>query len=131
MHITQSRNINPPVYILGNIPLNTTKSCQYLGLTIDAYLSWATHTDSIVARANCLLGFIRTVAQGSSPIVIFTLYKSLVWFGMVYLHGIPIPQLSNKNLSGPNEQFPETVGYHSSTLPIFLRQLKAVCLNPV
>ena len=78
MHITRSRHISPPDYHLGQIPLETTNTFQYLGLIIDAKLTWTTHVDSVVARANRLLGFIRTVARGSSPNAIFSLYKSLV-----------------------------------------------------
>ena len=61
-----------------------------MGLTIDSNLSWATHTSSIVARANRLLGFIRSVARGSSPKAIFSLYRSLVVpileYGLPALH---------------------------------------------
>ncbi len=78
MHITKSRHIHPPIYSLDNNPLEAVKSFQYLGLTTDSNLSWATHTSSIVARANRLLGFIRSVARGSSPKAIFSLYISLV-----------------------------------------------------
>ena len=78
MHITRSRHIHPPIYKLGNNPLEAVKSFQYLGLTIDSNLSRATHTTSTVARANRLLGFIQSVARGSSPKAIFSLYRSLV-----------------------------------------------------
>ena len=78
MHITRSRHIHPPIYKLGNNSLEAVKSFQYLGLTIDSNLSRATHTTSTVARANRLLGFIQSVARGSSPKAIFSLYRSLV-----------------------------------------------------
>ena len=64
MHITRSRRINSLVYNLGTTQIDITNSYQYLGLTIDAKLSWGTHTTSIVARANCILAFIRAVCQG-------------------------------------------------------------------
>ena len=51
---------------------------KYLGVTISSNLQWKSHVESVVMKANRLLGFIRVVAGKASTTAIFSLYKSLV-----------------------------------------------------
>ena len=59
MHITRSRNIHPPTHILGKSPLAASSSVQYLGITISSDLSWNSHVNAIVSRANRILGIVQ------------------------------------------------------------------------
>ena len=102
MHVTCSRNLHPPIYTMGNAPLDSTSSIQYLGITISSNFTWNSHINAIVSRANRLLGFICSVAGGASTKAFFTLYKSLVLPILEY--GIPCwartqsPNFSNLNV---------------------------------
>ena len=87
MHVTCSRNLHPPIYTMGNAPLDSTSSIQYLGITISSNFTWNSHINAIVSRANRLLGFICSVAGGASTKAFFTLNKSLVLPILEY--GIP------------------------------------------
>ncbi len=87
MHVTRIIYLHPPIYTMGNAPLGSTSSVQYLGITISSNLTWNSHINAIVSRANRLLGFIRAVAGGASTKAFFTLYKSLVLPILEY--GIP------------------------------------------
>ena len=78
MHITRKRRFQAPIYRLGDVPLSSAPSFRYLGVEISSNLTWNTHIESIVSRANRLLGFIRVMARGASTNAIFALYKALV-----------------------------------------------------
>lgn len=78
LHVTRSRNLQPPIYKLNTSDLSCAPSYVYLGVTICANLQWNTHIDNIVKRANRLLGFIRVVAGQASTQAIFSLYKALI-----------------------------------------------------
>ena len=73
MHVTRSRNIHTPIYTIDSSPLSSVASVQYLGVTISSDLTWNKHINAIVSRANRLLGFIRSVAGGTSTNAFFTL----------------------------------------------------------
>ena len=71
MHITRKKNTQTPEYRLGNTKITSVPTFQYLGIFISSDLSWKCHINSIVSRANRLLGFIRVVARGASTNAIF------------------------------------------------------------
>ncbi len=75
------------IHTMGNVPLGSTFSIQYLVITISSNLTWKSHITAIVSRANHLLGFIRAVAGGASTKAFFTMYNSLVLPILEY--GIP------------------------------------------
>ena len=78
LHVTRSRNMQFPVYKLNNSCISAISSYKYLGITISSNLQWKSHVESVVMKANRLLGFIRVVAGKASTTAIFSLYKSLV-----------------------------------------------------
>ena len=78
LHITRSRNMQFPVYKLNNSCITAVSSYKYLGVTISSNLQWKSHVESVVMKANRLLGFIRVVAGKASTTAIFSLYKSLI-----------------------------------------------------
>ena len=88
MHITRKRILQQyPIYTMNHEQLNHIPSHKYLGIIISSDLRWNLHVNSVVARANRLLGFIRTIARGASTQALFCLYRSLVLPILEY--GIP------------------------------------------
>ena len=87
LHVTRRRNAQPCKYTLDGQCLSSVPSHKYLGVLLSSDLRWNSHVDSIVLRANRLLGFIRTIAHGASSSAIFALYRSLVLPILEY--GIP------------------------------------------
>ena len=87
MHVTRKKRIEPPIYLLGATQIDPISTFRYLGVVISSDLTWNSHVDAIVSRANRLLGFIRLVARGASSNSIFCLYKALVLPLLEY--GIP------------------------------------------
>jgi hypothetical protein len=78
MHISRKHSLDPPVYTLSGFPVQPTSSVKYLGVTLNAQLSWNNHVKNVVSSANRTLGLIKTIAFNSSVSAKFCLYKSLV-----------------------------------------------------
>ena len=65
-------------YNLGNIPLQETVCEKDLGVNIDNNLKFSQHIDSIVNKANSIMGIIRRAFKHLDPETFLKLYKGLV-----------------------------------------------------
>ena len=66
------------LYSLNNTTLASVKTGKYLGVTLSSDLSWSTHIEKTVNKANGLLGMLRRQLKGSSRHTRLTLYKTIV-----------------------------------------------------
>ena len=48
------------MYHIDNSPIHQTNPAKYLGVTLQGNLHWDTHIDSVISRANRILGLIRS-----------------------------------------------------------------------
>ena len=71
-------------YRLGNTPLTAVNSYKYLGLTFTQNLSWQTHIDEVISKANQMLGLISRNLRRSSQKIRQQAYISLVRPRMEY-----------------------------------------------
>ena len=65
-------------YILHGHTLDTVDSAKYLGVTLTKDLTWETHINSIIQKANKTLGFLRRNLKISSTKIKETAYKTFV-----------------------------------------------------
>lgn len=73
-----SKNTDPAIYILNDIPLDAVASYKYLGIHITHNLSWNMHVDYVSNNANRMLGFLRRHFRSANLPVKLQLYKALV-----------------------------------------------------
>ena len=59
LSISRKKNISKHKYLLHGHELEHVTSAKYLGVTIQSDLKWNLHIDSIVKKANQMLGFLR------------------------------------------------------------------------
>ena len=102
MRITWSRNPGIPNYFYNEQQLDIVSEYKYLGIIINNKLTWHTHVEYIIRKANRLLGFISSVSKSLSQFAFFSVYKSLVIPVLEY--GQPAWQLHTALLSNKLEQ---------------------------
>jgi len=78
MHITRSRNPIINSYTLHTTELETVKTSKYLGVTLSEDLSWNTHIDQSVKKANSRLNFVRRNLRSASEHTKTVAYQTLV-----------------------------------------------------
>lgn len=70
---------------INNVPLKENKEEKYLGLRIDANLTWNAHIDHIKSKLASLMGSLRPVVRCLPRQVRSTIYNSLVKSHLLYL----------------------------------------------
>ena len=78
MRITWSRNPGIPNYVYNAKRLDVVTEYKYLGIMLNNKLTWHTHVEYVLRKANRMLGFILSVSKSLSQSAIFSVYKSLV-----------------------------------------------------
>ena len=76
--VTKSTSPKNNNYILHGHTLDTVDSAKYLGVTLTKDLTWETHINSIIQKANKTLGFLRRNLKISSTKIKETAYKTFV-----------------------------------------------------
>ena len=69
-------------YTLNGTVLEETQECPYLGVTITANLTWNSHINQIVTKANKTLGFIRRNLFACSQNI--NIWPIRLWYGHVW-----------------------------------------------
>ena len=77
LHITKSKLLNTQYTLYGQV-LESTNTAKYLGVTLSKELSWNEHINSITAKANRTLGFVKRNVKTKNEKVKELAYKSLV-----------------------------------------------------
>ena len=78
LSIYRGKPKNQFVYHLHGKSLKTVDHAKYLGVTFSKDLSWNTHVDNIVSKANKRLGFLRRNLRVNNVLTKDLAYKSLV-----------------------------------------------------
>ena len=78
MHITRSKSPIDNPYIIHNETLRAVPVATHLGIDISNYLSWNTHINKIVNKANSKLGFIKRNLKSIPQSIKTYAYWSLV-----------------------------------------------------
>ena len=65
-------------YNIHNIVLQETNTIKYLGVHIDNKLTWKSHVDTIVAKANSVKGFLSQNFKHCPPSVKSKCYQTLI-----------------------------------------------------
>lgn len=97
LRITCARNPGEPNYTYDGIPLELVKEYKYLGIVLNNKLSWNTHVDYAVRRANRMLGYILSVSKSLTSSSVFSLFKTIVLPILEY--GQPVWHLHTRGLS--------------------------------
>ncbi len=102
MHITRSKTTVNSSYTIHGTPLETVPTATHLGIDISNTLSWNTHIDKIVKKANSKLGFIRRNLRGVPQSIKACAYTSLVRPHLEYCGSVwdPYTQRNIKRLEG-------------------------------
>lgn len=87
MRITRS-TCNLPTYYLNSVALESVTSYKYLGIHIASNLTWKTHVEFIVHKANRMLGYIKRNFHSAPADTKLLLYKSLVRSQLEYASSI-------------------------------------------
>jgi len=84
--LEKNKNVVPPLYIKGE-QVEVTETYRYLGLTIDNKLTWNSHLDSLLKKANQRLYFLRKLRSFNvDKSIMVTFYSSTV--DSIFLFGI-------------------------------------------
>ena len=101
MRISCAKNPGIPEYSINSILLDVVTETKYLGVMINNRLSWDSHVNYIVSRANRLLGLLSSVSSGLSSHATLCLYKALILPILEY--GLPVWTPYTKNVIGKIE----------------------------
>ena len=90
---TKKKKVLPTQYELHGHTLEVVDSSKYLGVTIKDDLSWGTHIQNTVSKANRTLGFLRrNMKDCTKPVKDFT-YKAMIHPTMEYSSTVWDPAL--------------------------------------
>jgi hypothetical protein len=78
LHVTRSRTPILQDYILKGHKLTSEASSKYLGVELHSDMSWRSHIDKTVKKANSTLGFLRRNLKVSNQNTKTAAYKTLV-----------------------------------------------------
>jgi hypothetical protein len=78
LHVTRSRKPILQDYILKGHKLTSEASSKYLGVELHSDMSWRSHIDKTVKKANSTLGFLRRNLKVSNQDTKTAAYKTLV-----------------------------------------------------
>lgn len=78
MRITHQRDLSVPIYHLFGKPLKVVNKFKDLGIIMSNNLKWSEHVNTIVNKANRILGLIKRTVGPSNTVVFTLLYKALV-----------------------------------------------------
>ena len=95
MRISWSTSVEPN-YTLNGTQLDVVSEYKYLGVILNKKLTWDTHVDYVVTKANRMLGFVFSVARHLSSDAFLALYKALVL--PIIEYGVPVWHLHTNAL---------------------------------
>ena len=101
LRITWARNPGEPHYFYNDTRLDSVSEYKYLGVMINNKLSWNTHVDYVIKKANRMFGFILSVSKSLTPSSVFSLFKTIVL--PIIEYGQPVWHLHHQNLIGKIE----------------------------
>ena len=78
IRITNKRSVTTKDYLIHGEVLKTSSNVRYLGLGIDAKLTWKGHINTICRKATNTLAFLRINISCCPPAIRLTAYKTLV-----------------------------------------------------
>ena len=85
LRISRKRNSIDRSYFLHDVPLKTVGALRDLGILVSKDLHWATHINSVIAKANKMLGFLLRNCSRHLPLdTQRTLYVYLVRSHLTY-----------------------------------------------
>jgi hypothetical protein len=91
LHVARSRTPILQDYILKGHKLTSEASSKYLGVELHSDMSWRSHIDKTVKKANSTLGILRRNLKVSNQDTKTAAYKTLVGVCCIYLDGNPFP----------------------------------------
>ena len=78
LHIGRARQLIHSQYTLHGETLESVDSVSYLGVSISKDLTWNTHINEIVTKANQILGFVKRNVKNKNLSVKELAYKTFV-----------------------------------------------------
>jgi hypothetical protein len=96
--VTQKRKTISHTYQLHGHTLEKADSAKYLGITIQNNLKWDKHINTITAKANQSLGFIKRNLKVHSPAIKEHAFKALVRPKLEYCNTIWDPHTQQQKL---------------------------------
>ena len=98
LSVTQKKKPVQHTYKLHNHPLEKVNSTKYLGVTIQSDLKWDKHINSMTAKANQSLAFLKRNLKLTSSKIKEHAYKALVRPKLEYCTTIWDPHTKNQNI---------------------------------
>ena len=117
------------MYLLDNTILDQVSACTYLGVTIPETLGWEEHVNTIAAKANSCLGFLRINLKGCPHTLKRMSYASLVRSTLEYTAAIwDLHLIKHKDsLEHPQRRAARWINwdYHTrASVTVMLRELR-------
>ena len=98
LRVTRSKSPRQRDYILKGTTLALDKTTKYLGVDLQANLSWNTHIDRVTKKANSMLGFLRRNLRTTNEDTKTNGYIAMVRFNLEYCSTIWNPHQQGHNL---------------------------------